>query len=317
MKKLVLATAIAALSVSAAQAAPTVYGKAFLTLDVQDSDKNDSNRATLNSDSRIGVKGAEALTANTDVGYQLEYKINIDDANEDQFKSRDTYLGLSNKTYGTALAGRLSAIDDHINYVSRNVGQFDNGFGGAAWDGDRVNNAFAYISPNYNGFTGMAMYGLQERTAGDLATEAEGYGVGFKYEPAGQAFRGGATYIWSDEFKTARVSGAVDATPNLELAALYQLTDSGNSNAEKENVFSVSGELKTATPWAVYSQVDVIKNKAFVDGDDNLQATVGGKYRFNQAATGHLYAGYKKFDSDNSANDDKGFGAGAGLEYKF
>ncbi|MGP4951434.1 porin, partial [Psychrobacter sp. T6-1] len=33
MKKLLLATAVAALSVSAAQAAPTVYGKIFITTD--------------------------------------------------------------------------------------------------------------------------------------------------------------------------------------------------------------------------------------------------------------------------------------------
>ena len=38
MKKLLLATAIAALSVSAANAAPTVYGKGFLTLDLNTGD---------------------------------------------------------------------------------------------------------------------------------------------------------------------------------------------------------------------------------------------------------------------------------------
>ena len=38
MKKLLLATAVAALSVSAAHAAPTVYGKAFLTADVIEND---------------------------------------------------------------------------------------------------------------------------------------------------------------------------------------------------------------------------------------------------------------------------------------
>ena len=36
MKKLLLATAVAALSVSAAHAAPTVYGKVLLSLDYKD-----------------------------------------------------------------------------------------------------------------------------------------------------------------------------------------------------------------------------------------------------------------------------------------
>ena len=46
MKKLLLATAVAALSVSAAHAAPTVYGKAFLTADYYDFD--DESTTQLN-----------------------------------------------------------------------------------------------------------------------------------------------------------------------------------------------------------------------------------------------------------------------------
>ena len=138
MKKLVLATAVAALSVTAAQAAPTVYGKAFLTLDLQDGDKDvtvvnhttgkstttsedwskDETRSQLNSNaSRIGIRGSEPLTANTDVVYQLEYGVDVD-ANTDQFYSRDTYLGLSNKQYGTLLAGRLTSIDERVDYAN-------------------------------------------------------------------------------------------------------------------------------------------------------------------------------------------------------
>ena len=44
LKKLLLATAIAALSVSAANAAPTVYGKAFLTLDYVSTDYDAANK---------------------------------------------------------------------------------------------------------------------------------------------------------------------------------------------------------------------------------------------------------------------------------
>ena len=113
MKKLLLATAIAALSVSAAQAAPTLYGKAFVTADYvnaefdgEDMDgivnlDEDESSVQINSNiSRLGFKGSEAMTANTDVIYQLEYGINIDDSGDDNigFKSRDTYLGLMRPT---------------------------------------------------------------------------------------------------------------------------------------------------------------------------------------------------------------------------
>ena len=74
MKKLLLVSAIATLSVSAAQAAPTVYGKAFVTanyvnaeLDRQSMDlpgdtinvNEDNSSVQVNShSSRIGFKGS-------------------------------------------------------------------------------------------------------------------------------------------------------------------------------------------------------------------------------------------------------------------
>mgnify|MGYP000541265590 FL=1 len=168
MKKLLLATAVAALSVSAAQAAPQVYGKAFLTVDYQDMDyaqedlvqtgEGGSDTSLNSTGSRVGLKGGEALTANTDLVYQLEYGVSVDD-NDDQFTARDTYLGLSNKQYGTALAGRLTTIDDMINYANVTAGGV---LGGddvlASVTAPRVNNAFAYVSPSYNGLNFLGMY---------------------------------------------------------------------------------------------------------------------------------------------------------------
>ena len=174
MKKLLLATAIAALSVSAANAAPTVYGKAFLTLDMITGDTDVTyddgtpngttinydvdDRSQLNSNaSRIGLKGSEALTGNTDLLYQLEYGIDVD-ANSDQFYSRDTYLGLQNAQYGKVIAGRLTAIDDYVNFANVTQGGV---LGGdnvlASYDAPRLNNSFAYFSPSYNNMQFMAM----------------------------------------------------------------------------------------------------------------------------------------------------------------
>lgn len=66
MKKLVLATAVAALSVTAAQAAPTVYGKAFLTLDLKDGDTDVTvvNNATGVSRATSANSVAMQLAAN-------------------------------------------------------------------------------------------------------------------------------------------------------------------------------------------------------------------------------------------------------------
>ncbi|MEL0621377.1 porin, partial [Psychrobacter proteolyticus] len=71
--------------------------------------------------SRIGFKGSEAITANTDVIYQYEVGINIDgnpgDDNNIAFKSRDTFLGLNNDNYGEILVGRNTSVVDYENNV--------------------------------------------------------------------------------------------------------------------------------------------------------------------------------------------------------
>lgn len=361
MKKLVLATAIAALSVTAAQAAPTVYGKAFLSLDTATvraevggvSSGWNETRTQLNSnDSRIGLKGSEALTANTDVVYKLEYRVQLDNDgiggnssdNKRNFESRDTYLGLSNKQYGTLLAGRLTAIDGRVDYANVTAGKV---LGGdnvlASIDAKRANNAFAYVSPTYNGLTASAMYVMDENS-GDTVVETpvygkpgtpdadkvightkttvkgtdtfnhDGFGVAVQYEPANQPFRAGASYLQVDELKAVRVSGAFDVTPAATVGALYQNTKFVKGG-EAENAFTVSGTYKTQTPWTAYGQIDVVNQVAGVKDSDKQRYVVGGKYAFNKAATGHIYGAVQNAEVSNV--ETRSAGIGAGLEYNF
>lgn len=360
MKKLLLASAVAALSVTAAQAAPTVYGKAFLTLDLNDgntdvtrttgatattSSADWNSRSQLNSNgSRIGLRGAEALTANTDLVYQLEYGIDVDantnyDSNgnaKGQFYSRDTYLGLANEQYGTLLAGRLTAIDDMINYANVTAGGV---LGGddvlASFNAPRANNAFAYVSPSYNGLNFLGMYVMDEFTGAEFdanrrrlnnngSTDTLGrdaFGVGVQYTPAGQAYRAGATYIQSGDLKFTRLSGDYKLNPALTVGALYQLSDYTDNN---ENAFTVSGQYKVAqTPWTTYAQVDWVDNVLGASNADTQRLVVGGKYAFNTNTTGHIYGAYLNGETTttNGATTVKtetdGFGIGGGIEYKF
>lgn len=311
MKKLLLAAAVAALSTVAAQAAPTVYGKAFLTVDLAQGDAAQTERAQLNShSSRIGFKGSEALSAQTDLVYQLEYGIDIDADKNRNFKSRDTYLGLSNKQFGTVLAGRLTAIDDMVNYADVTAGGVLDVEGGngagllASFDAPRANNAIAYVSPNYNGLNFLGMYAMDEKT-GD---ERDIFGVGAKYET--NAFNAGGTYIQAGDLKVARVSGSYNVTPAITAGALYQIKDIGNDN--KENALTVSGTYKVAqTPWTAYTQVDLVDNYGNQKDLEAQRLAIGGQYAFNKNATGHVYGSYL------NRKDDDAIGVGAGIEYKF
>ncbi len=343
MKKLLLATAIAGLSVSA-QAAPTVYGKVFLTVDAGNVEttynsaikqvSEDSNESGLNSNgSRIGLKGSEALTANTDVLYQLEYGVKVDD-NSSNFTSRDTYLGVANKQYGTLLAGRLTTIDDNVDFASvlkgNNVADI-----GPSFNAPRANNAFAYVSPNYNGAQFLAMYGLDSDNDKNSIDNEDQFGVAATYSTG--PINAGASYITHGDDHHVRVSGNYAVSPMLTVGALYQISEFGvaakNQKAspfgvvgdKKENTLMVSGEMKTVTPWTAYGQVTLIDNVAGIDGRESFGLGVGGKYAFTQAATGHLYTGYVKSDRKNvvyngavyDTQKDSGFGIGGGLEYKF
>lgn len=340
MKKLLLASAVAALSVTAAQAAPTVYGKAFLTLDLNDGDTDVTrttgatattsstdwnSRSQLNSTgSRIGLRGAEALTANTDLVYQLEYGIDVDanDNGRDQFYSRDTYLGLSNKQYGTLLAGRLTAIDDMVNYANVTAGGV---LGGddvlASFNALRANNAFAYVSPSYNGLNFLGMYVMDENNNTD-SLGRDAFGVGVQYTPAGQAYRAGATYTQAGDLKFTRLSGDYKLNPALTVGALYQLSDYDTDN--NENAFTVSGQYKVAqTPWTTYAQVDWVDNVLGASNADTQRLVVGGKYAFNTNTTGHIYGAYLNGETTTTTGatttkiETDGFGIGGGIEYKF
>lgn len=371
MKKLVLATAVAALSVTAAQAAPTVYGKAFLTLDLKDGDtdvttvnhttgksttksedwSSEETRSQLNSNgSRIGIRGSEALTANTDVVYQLEYGVDVD-ANTDQFYSRDTYLGLSNKQYGTLLAGRLKAIDGRVDYANVTEGSVMGGDNVlASFDAKRANNTFAYVAPTYNDVTVSAMYVMDENSdnvvtknkvledgkdgkqigyfettkAGFDTFGRDAFGLAAQYEP-NAPYRAGVSYIQAgDALKAVRLSGAYDLSPTYTIGALYQNTD--YDSGDKENAFTLSVSHKVAqTPWTTYGQVDLVDNLYGAKDSEAQRVVIGGKYAYNRATTGHIYGAYlnkevSKFNSTaktTTTTETSGFGIGAGLEYKF
>lgn len=332
MKKLILATAIASIGVSSAQAAPTIYGRAgaivnYANTDYKDNAKKDTDATTVESFmTRFGVKGSEALTANTDAIYQLEYGLKIDE-NATQFKSRDTYFGLKNKQYGTVKVGRNSAVDP--DYAFKNMSNvYDNDYGGSTWNGMRFNNSIVYESPMYNGLYAIALYALDEnndstgskalaetyevKTTDNHVLQVAGY-----YEPEDNPLKAGISYITSGDFNSARVTAGYDITKDVNVGGLYQVSDSGIDGTPKENLMAFGVSYQTATPWSVYGEVGLIKDVKFNEGDDSQQYVVGADYKFTASTTGHIYAGYQNYDAKSDANDFTTTNVGAGLLHRF
>jgi predicted porin len=362
MKKLLLATAIAALSVSAANAAPTVYGKAFITADYVNADfdsddgnafDRDEDTVEINSNSsRIGLKGSEAMTANTDVIYQLEYGTRVD-GDKDGFTNRDTYLGVVNKNFGEIRAGKNQSTLDYVNNVIVNQGYWDN-LGGNKLesnesqgglnmsDSSRINSSIVWKAPKYNNLPLelAVMYSSDE----DSGNEDDGFGAALMFDQ-GMGYTLGAAYdkdqnINGDIIRgTATVDlGKFVAYP-VTLGALYQQADFDGPDAdgdetgskdEKGLVLSANmGLTNFARPANVYVQYNKTENLRGFDNADSDQIVVGGQYFFKDNIIMHAYAGLNSAENisteaadlnDNmvdTVGDADVFVLGTGLEYKF
>ncbi len=347
MKKLLLATAIAALSVSAANAAPTLYGKAFVTADYvnaeidypngADSADRDSDSVQINSNSsRIGIRGSEAMTANTDVIYQLEYGTRVD-GDSDGFSNRDTYLGLVNKQFGEFRAGKNQSTLDKINNVVVNDGFWDNlggneleedeNYGGLNMaDSSRINSSVIWMAPKYDGLPLQlsVMYSADESFVESSKDRDSGFGAALMFDQ-GTGFTAGVAYdkdqnIAGDIIRgTATVDlGKYMAAP-VTLGALYQVADFDyNRDTKKEKGLVVSGALglsNFARPATVYVQYNKTDNLNGIENFDSDQIVVGGKYFYKDNMIVHAYAGNNSADLGNADADV--LAIGGGLEYLF
>lgn len=341
MRKIAIVSTLTFAFISSVQAAPTVYGKILLTgeyanTDYDDSQKEDESTTKLVSNSsRIGFKGDEAITNDTNVIYQLEYQVNVDD-NSPQFSSRNTFLGLQNKQYGTILAGRH---DTPFKLAKGNVDVFNDydslGLGKLMYGEVRANNAIVYKSPTLAGYpvTFVGAVSLNEcntvdgncvetktvdgKTVTTSYDKTNAYSAMVNYDQNGIYL--GAGYdkdVIAKDTDAWRLAGSVDMgkmnmLTGLTLGALYQTADF-NTN-EDEQAWLISGKYKlNNTPWAVKAQFIDTANKGGKKDVDATEVTVGAEYSFNKATKAHLYAAQINTDdvSDKTV-------VGAGLEYKF
>lgn len=365
MKKLLLASAVAALSVSAANAAPTVYGKIFMTADYVDEEfdasipgmnySSDENGVEINSQgSRIGFKGSEPLSANTDVVYQLEYGIDVDGDDHQTFKNRDTYLGLKNNTFGEFRAGKNQSTTDYINNVVVNEGYWDNlgsnklveeqrvGALNMA-DSSRISNSIVWMAPKFDGVPVQfaAMY-ANDDYAGEknngwgaslMFDQGAGYTFGLAYEKdlnlrseletltGDTVFSGGDLIRGTATLDLATFNSGFPVT----LGALYQEADYDHGQ-KKEKGYVVSAQMgltNFAKPATVYAQYNNTSNLYGADGFDSDQIVVGGKYYYQKNMIAHAYIGQNdsdinaRIDGTKVRGDGKVFAVGGGLEYKF
>jgi len=255
------------------------------------------------SGNRLGFKGTEDLGNGLKAVFLLEQGYQLDtgaSASASSFYNRQAYVGLSGG-FGTVVGGRL--YTPHYTFVSGldpfgagTVGRYNNVYsiGASAVSGSafgnltdpvRVDNALAYISPSFGGFTVTAA--MSNNASGDdsNSNNAQNNSV---YALLGQ-YTGGAFTIGANYHYIAggsSVSSSPTTTATLPLSATNP-----SLNTAGDTLTWTGVRLATPTVW----------NSNPINNVQNF--TLGGSYDFKVAKVMALYS-WNNIDFDPLGGKD-------------
>jgi predicted porin len=371
MQKKLIVLAVAGLASTAAFAQTNVtiyglvdYGYAYRWDDLSTADKN--NLSSFNggqaSGSRLGFRGTEDLGNGLKALFTIEQGLAIDTSSDNKDNAgksrslnytRQAFAGLSGG-FGTLIGGRI--YTPHYNLWSNTidpfgagtVGRYNNVIGGnLAGDVVRVDNAVAYVSPSFGGFTVTGAYSnklegqesVNTTTGTTNGDDTKVYALLGKYVAGGLDL--GLNYHYA-AFEGNSAAGSANNTYNITLGGLYnfgfmklhgafaynetELNGLNYDNLEVMNYF-----IGATVP---VGKVDLKGSILFSDASDDGDATqyaIGLNYNLSKRTD--VYAAYAYIDADeertvgnfktsgvgDSNNDGYSYGQGfqIGLRHKF
>lgn len=374
MQKKLIALAVAAAAGSAfAQTNVTMYGIAdvgYLNATGKQVAPTGNNKFSgiqsgLLSTSRLGFKGTEDLGNGLKALFTIETALQMDanqtgdtvtngastQANSGVFgMNRQSFIGLSGG-FGTVVAGRLqtpvsdfyskyaplggSGTLDPVLQVQEEVG--------AAGSTDRVDNAVAFVSPNFSGLTMKAAYSFAgelkgnavpvtdtttnaKRSATVLAADYDNgpLSVGGVYRVLGDSSNNNGTANNGDKqwsLGTSYNFGVAKAFATYQKASF----DNGVNAAKKYKTYSVGVAVPVSAAGTVVASYAVSKDTNQVDDFGAKGYTLAYTHGFSKRTTG--YAGYTVLDGrkDQAVNlggviaglDKKSSGFALGLRHSF
>lgn len=327
MQKKIIALAIAGLASTAAfaQTNVTIYGVADATFDSvkatgssdgSDFDYKNRNRVTANS-SYIGFKGVEDLGNGLKAVFQFENGLNTENGAAGVWNNRDSYVGLAG-AFGTLVAGNVTGptramgakfdVNTGATGIGANtalLGKLGGGAGAGAFD-QRINNAIAYISPTFAGFSGVVGYstGLTNQFGQSNATTAYTLKGSESSIPAGfgsAGFQGNTAWTMGLNYENGPIYAGYAYTAVKAAGNGSQNGDGLAAGMRKVDDHRIGVMYKAA-----FGQVGVLFDRARVDqttGDDVHQNVyyLSGKFNVGNGAVlaqwGH--AGNLKLDSES------------------
>lgn len=298
---LVVAAALTAPGLAFAEA--TVYGQANVSIDRVSSGATTSisNNQLNSNQSRVGVKGSEDLGSGMSMVWQLEGAVAMDESGALSF-NRNTFLGLSSATMGTALVGRH---DTPYKISTRKLDVFadtaaDNrsGDGSGVGAGNRglmsahdlrLANVLAYISPAMSGFTVAAatVFGAEDTTA---TTDKKGSAVSL----AGMFTQGPIYATLAYQTVTVGTAGSGDMGAPV-------ITGSGLVVDDKISALKLGGgySMDAFTVNAVIERTTYDPIAAAATTVTNTNLYLGGK--FNISSSDAVKAAYTKHGASSPA----------------
>ncbi len=313
MKKTLYVLALGATVISpVAFADVSIYGRAHVSLDLLDDGKDYRELNLSSNSSRLGFKADTKINDDLTAFAQIEQQINFTSGDQDgksvDFATRDTFVGVKGE-FGQVRVGKFDspfkAARNPINFFGDQLGDIRNvtRAGNLRFD-ERNPNTVEYQSPKFaGGFTAAAALSLHEGTNaghasdikdanGNVITEkgdskkdkAYDLALGYKEGPIDVAL----AYERYDEDAARgkrdgiRLAAAYKLTPELNLAALYQILKHDNDNANPDaQVFGVAADYKIAPNTYLRGQY-LLRDVDTTDADASL-ITVGVEHRLSKA----------------------------------
>jgi len=342
MNKKLIAAAIAAVVAAPAVSAAdtTLYGKAHV--DIRSSDNvsgtTGDNYSVNSNASRLGVKGSEDLGDGLKAifGYEMGYNITDTNGGGSPISARNAYVGLAGD-WGTVLAGRHDTPMKVAFYAAGNdlLGDSIIDFNRIGFTERRLDNAVAYISPSFSGFTvaGAIVPGEQSGKVSTTtsyvptATNAnskvvntntngannlsDAYSLGLMY--AGGGLKASVGYeVATKEY----LGGAAKDVKTWQAGANYTFGDF-SIGAQYEDTTGPAAAATKFTTWGVAGKANfgnnyVIANFGEKDptGANNSTTTYGLAVGHTFSKRTQVYAAYSNQDVDGTSVDPSSFALG-------
>jgi predicted porin len=274
-KKLIAVAIAAAVAAPAAMAGndTTLYGKVHMSVDNIDNGTTDIVQVNDHA-SRLGVKGSEDLGNGMKAIFKMEMGYDgADVGTGGVFNARNGYVGVAGD-FGTVLVGRHDTPAKVAFYASGTevVGDSVVDINRVGFTEFRVNNAIAYISPNFSGFTAAAAVvpgetstkdGLADTYSVGLMYSGGGLKASLGYEVADNAVvlqtggTGSTTTIGANDHEMLQV-GASYTMGDFMIGANYQDTDNHAGGTADREVWAITGKATFGNNYlmARYGEMD-------------------------------------------------------------